>query len=119
MSSTTPAKRGGPPSTLFKPGNSGRPKGSRNQLSESFLSALHKDFQENGVAAIEGARHESPLGYCRMIASLLPQKHQIEKGGDNATDDELLEVIRAAALHDARRDEQRVPQPNVDATGRA
>ncbi len=107
------------PGRLFQPGNPGRPKGSRNQLSESFLSALHRDFQTYGAEAIVGARVENPLGYCRMIASLLPQKHQVERSGDNATDDELLEIIRAATIQDARREEHRIPQPTVDATGRA
>jgi hypothetical protein len=55
------------------PGGPGRKRGSRNQLAEAFLDALHKDFLDHGEAAIEAARVESPLGYVRMIAGLLPQ----------------------------------------------
>jgi len=82
---------------LFKPGSPGgpgRPKGSRNKLAESFLDALHRDFQEHGVEAIAAARAESPLGYVRMVAGLLPQKLQVESGADGISDAELLAIIR-------------------------
>lgn len=83
-------------SSMFHPGNPGgpgRPKGSRNALSESFLSALHRDFQEHGAAAIEAARIESPLGYCKMVASLLPQKVEVAHGTAQMSDTELLAII--------------------------
>ncbi len=85
-----------PPST-FQPGNPGgpgRPKGSRNKLTETFLEALHSDFQAHGAAAIEAARIESPLGYVRVVAGLLTQKVEIARGPGDISDDELLEVIR-------------------------
>ena len=47
----------------------------------------------NGVAAIADARAESPLGYVRMIASLLPQKLEVERLATTVTDDELLQII--------------------------
>lgn len=87
-------------SNLFKPGNPGgpgRPKGSRNKLSESFLEALHADFQANGAAAIEAARVESPLGYVRVVAGLLTQKVEVAHSSGNLTDDELLAIIRGGA----------------------
>jgi hypothetical protein len=77
------------------PGGPGRPKGSRNALSESFLTALHADFQAHGVEAIAAARAENPLGYVRMVASLLPQKLQVESGG-GMSDDDLLVIIQRA-----------------------
>ena len=61
------------------PGGPGRPKGSRNKLAEAFLEALHADFQAHGAAAIEAARTESPLGYVRVVASLLPQKLEVNR----------------------------------------
>ncbi len=70
------------PSSTFQPGNPGgpgRPKGSRNKLSEAFLEAVQADFQEHGAAAIEAARIESPLGYVHMIAGLLPQKLEVDQ----------------------------------------
>lgn len=63
------------PKPLCQPGNPGgpgRPKGSRNALSEAFLSALHDDFKTHDAAAIEAARAEGSLGYVRMVAGLLP-----------------------------------------------
>jgi len=86
--------------TMFKPGGAGgpgRPKGSRNKLAESFLDALHRDFLEHGVEAIAAARAESPLGYVKMVASLLPQKVQVETSDlSRVSDDELLAIIRGA-----------------------
>ena len=85
------------PKSLFQPGNPGgpgRPKGSRNRLAEAFLDALHADFLEHGVAAIEAARAESPLGYVRIVASLLPQKLQVEGSTGSLSDDELVAIIR-------------------------
>src|SRR3954468_12884232 len=84
-----PFQRGGP-------GGPGRPKGSRNRLSEAFLDTLYADFQANGAAAIEAARGEDPLGYLRLLASLLPQKLEVSRAAADATDGELLAVIRGA-----------------------
>jgi hypothetical protein len=86
-------------SRRFQPGNPGgpgRPQGSRNKLSEAFLDALYRDFQVNGVDAVASARAESPLGYVRLIASLLPQRLEIERLAPAMTDDELLQVLRGS-----------------------
>jgi hypothetical protein len=93
--------------SLFRPGNPGgpgRPKGSRNKLAESFLDALHADFQTHGVAGIAAAREESPLGYVRMVASLLPQKVELSQTVAQMTDQELLAVVRSGATVVKRRD---------------
>lgn len=62
---------------LGNPGGPGRPRGSRNKLSEAFIEAVCADFQKHGIAAIEAARAESPLGYVRMIAGLMPLKQEV------------------------------------------
>jgi hypothetical protein len=100
----------------------GRPKGSRNALSESFLSALHRDFQQHGEDAIRGAREESPLGYCKVIASLLPAKVELTKTEGTVSDDDLMDIIRAAMAAEAQQSglvARPVPGPTVDATGNA
>lgn len=62
--------------TQFKPGNDGgpgRPKGSRNKLSESFLKALADDFEKHGTDVIEKLRAEGASQYCNVIARLMPK----------------------------------------------
>jgi hypothetical protein len=62
----------------FKPGNPGRPKGSRNKLGEAFLEKLLEDFAEHGVEAIAACRTNSPETYVRVIAGILPKEIQAE-----------------------------------------
>jgi hypothetical protein len=66
---------------LFKPGQSGnpkgRPKGSRNKLSEAFLRVLSNDFSEHGVEVIEKLRKDSPAQYANVIAKLMPKMMEL------------------------------------------
>jgi hypothetical protein len=84
----------------WQPGQSGnpdgRPKGSRNKLSEAFISAVHDDFAEHGAAAIVDMRTQDPGGYVRVIASLMPKEFKIETTSD-LTDEQLDARIRALA----------------------
>jgi len=77
----------------FQPGNPGRPKGSRNKLGEDFISALHEDFQANGVAAIQTVRADRPHEYLKVIASLLPKELKVTTESD-LTDEQLIERIQ-------------------------
>ncbi len=61
---------------LFAPGNPGgpgRPKGSRNKLSEAYLKALADDFAEHGVETIEKLRADRPDIYVGAIGKLMPK----------------------------------------------
>ena len=84
--------------TRFKLGNPGRPKGSRNKLGEAFIAALHADFKEHGVKALELMRESKPNEYIRVIASLLPKELNIaaESPFDNIDDAELRILYDAA-----------------------
>jgi len=70
----------------FKPGQSGnpagRPKGTRNKLSENFVAALYADFEEHGIKAIQDMRVEKPGDYVKVVASLIPaQFQQVDEDG--------------------------------------
>jgi hypothetical protein len=83
----------------FGPGNNanpkGRPKGSRNQLGEDFLKALHDSFKTGGVAAIEACRQGDPVQYVKIIASILPKELNVKLDAfEEMTDDELIDRIR-------------------------
>ncbi len=72
--------------TQFKegnPGNGGRPKGSRNKLSEAFLKALADDFVKHGEDVIEKLRESQPAQYCNVIAKLMPKLMELS-GPDGA-----------------------------------
>lgn len=79
-------------------GIGGRPVGARNKLGEAFIAALHDDFAEHGVAAIQTVRSEKPDQYLKVIASLLPKDVNLNVNNEiELTDDELRERIRSLA----------------------
>ena len=95
---TEPTKGQQRPAHLWGPGQSGnpagRPKGSRNRLSEDFVAALYDDFQDHGSAAIAACRAEKPDVYVRVIASLLPRDVSIKvQELDDLTDDQLMRKL--------------------------
>jgi hypothetical protein len=79
----------------FKPGNPGRPKGSRNKLGEAFIQALANDFERHGAEAIERVRIEKPEAYLKVIASLLPKDLNLNVSKyDHLTDEQLIMRLR-------------------------
>jgi hypothetical protein len=94
------------PSGQFAPGNAwaytsanpspGR-RGSRDKISRDFISALAKDFEVHGAAAIRKMRIKKPADYCKVIASLLPKQFEVrEELFDGVSDTELAAIIAAA-----------------------
>ena len=81
----------------FKPGQSGNPggmaKGVRNKLNGDFLRALSKDFDEHGIKAIQDAREQDPMGYVKVIASLVPKQVEQSQPLEDLTDAELVAGI--------------------------
>jgi hypothetical protein len=77
----------------------GRPKGARSKLGEAFIEALHDDFQENGIAAIQTVRSEKPDQYLKVIASLLPKDVNLTLTDNlsELSDDEVLGQLRDLA----------------------
>jgi hypothetical protein len=52
----------------------GRPKGSRNKLSDVLLSVVVDDFIEHGAEALAQLRQKDPATYLRLVASLVPRE---------------------------------------------
>jgi SepF-like predicted cell division protein (DUF552 family) len=71
----------------------GRVKGVRNKISQAFLEALSKDFDEHGEAAIKIMRVEKPTEYCKVIASILPKEFEITENKLVEMDDSELDAI--------------------------
>lgn len=69
--------------TCFKPGQSGnpagRPKGSRNKVSEKLLEALASDFDAHGQHVI--LRAERPADYLKIVASSFPSRWRLTTFG--------------------------------------
>ncbi|MEJ1934422.1 hypothetical protein WDZ92_29860 [Nostoc sp. NIES-2111] len=98
------------PKQLFdgsRPGP-GRPKGSRNKLSENFLRDVYDLWQAKGRDMLERVADEDPAKLVQVVANLLPKEMKIESRRLEAlTTDELIAILReegdsaddAAALH--------------------
>jgi hypothetical protein len=76
----------------------GRPKGSRNKLTEDFLQALAADFEANGKEVIERVRNERPHDYLKVCASVMAKRLENEnvtehKDVRQMTDAELEALI--------------------------
>lgn len=91
------------PPQLWKPGQSGnpkgKPKGARHHLGEAFLRDLRADWEEHGKDALRRAREKKPEVYVTMVAKLLPKQIQADL---NVSD--LETVLRGLARRDAEYD---------------
>ena len=89
----------------WKPGQSGnpkgRPKGSRNKLSEEFLADVHASWQVWGRPALMTEAITDPVSYVRMVASLMPREIEATTTPDlERMSDEQLDAIIARGIED-------------------
>jgi hypothetical protein len=80
ISGVPPALAAARVATQFKPGEGGRPKGTRDKLSRRFIEALAKDFDEHGEEVIQFVRERDPVSYMKVVASLVPKEITGEGG---------------------------------------
>src|SRR5262245_23746670 len=97
----------------WRPGQSGnpvgRPKGSRNKLSEAFLQDLQAHWQEHGKDAIHQVYKSRPHEYVKIVASLCPKELHIEQNAlDSLADDEVLEALAVVRELIAQRNDAKV-----------
>jgi hypothetical protein len=94
----------------FLTGNSGggRRKGSRNRLTEVFMSAIADDFAEHGAEAIARVRSNDPVTYLRIIAAIVPPDLVLKRELEPAIDYAELTYEEAGKLADAERKRQMI-----------
>ena len=91
----------------FAPGNPGKPRGSRHQLTAHFMTTLYNDFREHGVEVIAKVRETDPSIYLRIVAALVPKEVKIERPLAEMSDDELasaVSLLRSAVAGDLAGD---------------
>ena len=82
----------------WKPGEvanpAGRPRGSRNRLSERFFKDLYAAWEEKGVFAIEEMIKRSPGDFVKVVASQMPKEFLVGSSGlSDVSDEDLVEFI--------------------------
>jgi hypothetical protein len=95
-SNTVPAHM---PTNLWRRGQSGnpagRPRGSRNALSEEVICALLRDFRQHGQKAVARVRQTQPAAYLKILALLVPREHKVQHSNPlkELTDEQLVAMV--------------------------
>jgi hypothetical protein len=91
--------------TQFKPGvsgnPSGRPKGSRNRLSEAFINVLEDSFEREGVGVINRLMKDDPKSYTKIIAQLCPAKLEMVVDHTHHLDHESISGVLETVAREA------------------
>lgn len=81
-------------------GGPGRKRGSRNRLTDQFLTVIADDFAQHGSDALAKLREKDPAAYLQLIAGLVPRelitKHETEPDYSDMEWEEVIELIERA-----------------------
>jgi hypothetical protein len=95
----TGKKQGGAPP--FKPGQSGnpkgRPKGSKNKLTEAFWCDFAEAWEAHGVTALEKVATTDPGKFITVAASVMPKDVNVNTTITDMTDEQLESRIASLA----------------------
>ncbi|MFK7941610.1 MAG: hypothetical protein AB8B85_01655 [Paracoccaceae bacterium] len=97
-----------PKTGRFKPGNTGagggRPKGSRNQLSEAFLADLQDKWKDHGAEVIDRVIQEKPDALLKVIASIVPKELTVTSATSDLTEAQMENALAIVGELIAARD---------------
>jgi len=104
-----------------KVGNpAGRPRGSRNALSEEVICALLRDFRKHGEKAVAKVRRAQPGVWLKVIAMLIPREHKVQHSNPikDLTDEQLEAMIEyiKTSLEAQARDRVKVIEGTIEPT---
>jgi hypothetical protein len=91
----------------FLTGNSGggRPKGSRNKLTDAFLSIIADDFASFGPDTVAQVRLSDPATYLKIIAAFIPRELVLQREKEpnfaGMTHDEIVELLERAKYNES------------------
>lgn len=71
-------------------------RGDRSKLARRFFNDLYHAWEEQGESAIARAAFHDPMGFVRVVASLMPQKLEVTHPTDGLTDERLAQLLELA-----------------------
>jgi len=84
-------------------GNGGRKRGSRNRLTDQFLTVIADDFAEHGAEALAKLREKDPAAYLQLVGGLVPReliaKHETEHDYSEMTLEEVQEFLERQRMN--------------------
>lgn len=75
----------------------GRPRNSRNRITEAFLRDFEEEWRKSGATALSTLAVDHPDKFAQIAASLLPKQVEVERPMEQLADEELgaaLEYVR-------------------------